>query len=66
MNENETSHQKNEQIKEQDEKEYDLLGTIIFSIFERHKYNLMEIKYLEKKHAQRNFKFKYFIPTITI
>ena len=49
MNENETSQQKNEQIKEQDEEDYDMSGTIIFSIFERHKYNLMDIKYLEKK-----------------
>ena len=48
MNENETSQQKNEQIKEQDDEDYDMSGTIIFSIFERHKYNLMEIKYLEK------------------
>ena len=48
MNENETSQQKNEQIKEQHEEDYDMSGTIIFSIFERHKYNLMEIKYLEK------------------
>ena len=37
MNENETSQQKNEQIKEQDEEDYDMSGTIIFSIFERHK-----------------------------
>ena len=49
MNENVTSQQKNEQIKEQDEKDYDMSGTVSFSIFERHKYNLMEIKYLEKK-----------------
>ena len=49
MNENETSQQQNEQIKEQDEEDYDMSGTIIFSIFERHKYNLMDIKYLEKK-----------------
>ena len=49
MNENETSQQKNEQIKEQDDEDYDMSGTIIFSIFERPKYNLMEIKYLEKK-----------------
>ena len=49
MNENETSQQQNEQIKEQDNEDYDMSGTIIFSIFERHKYNLMEIKYLEKK-----------------
>ena len=49
MNENETSQQKNEQIKEPDDEDYDMSGTIIFSIFERHKYNLMEIKYLEKK-----------------
>ena len=48
MNENETSQQQNEQIKEQDEKDYDMSGTIIFSIFEIHKYNLMDIKYLEK------------------
>ena len=48
MNENETSQQKNEQTKEQDEEDYDMSGTIIFSIFEIHKYNLMEIKYLEK------------------
>ena len=48
MNENETSQQKNEQIKEQADEDYDMSGTIIFSIFERHKYNLMEIKYLEK------------------
>ena len=48
MNENETSQQKNEQIKEQHDEDYDMSGTIIFSIFERHKYNLMEIKYLEK------------------
>ena len=41
MNENETSQQQNEQIKEQDEEDYDMSGTIIFSIFERHKYNLM-------------------------
>ena len=53
MNENETSEQKNEQIKEQDEEEYDMSGTIIFSIFERHKYNLMEIKYLEKKSMHK-------------
>ena len=33
MNDNETSEQKNEQIKEQDEEEYDMSGTIIFSIF---------------------------------
>ena len=38
MNENETSQQQNEQIKEQDEEDYDMSGTIIFSIFERHKY----------------------------
>ena len=37
MNENETIQQQNEQIKEQDEEDYDMLGTIIFSIFERHK-----------------------------
>ena len=49
MNENETSQQKNEQIKEQDDEDYDMSGTVSFSIFERHKYNLMEIKYLEKK-----------------
>ena len=49
MNENETSQQQNKQIKEQDNEDYDMSGTIIFSIFERHKYNLMEIKYLEKK-----------------
>ena len=61
MNENETSQQQNEQIKEQDEEDYDMSGTIIISIFERHKYNLMEIKYLEKK-----FEFKHFITTITI
>ena len=48
MNENETSQQQNEQIKEQDEEDYHMSGTIIISIFERHKYNLMEIKYLEK------------------
>ena len=48
MNENETSQQKNEQIKEQHEEDYDMSGTIIFSIFDRHKYNLMDIKYLEK------------------
>ena len=48
MNENKTSQQQNEQIKEQNEEDYDMSGTIIFSIFERHKYNLMEIKYLEK------------------
>ena len=33
MNENETSQQKNEQIKEQDDEDYDMSGTIIFSIF---------------------------------
>ena len=49
MNENVTSQQKNEQIKEQDDEDYDMSGTVSFSIFERHKYNLMEIKYLEKK-----------------
>ena len=48
MNENVTSQQQNEQIKEQDEEDYDMSCTIIISIFERHKYNLMEIKYLEK------------------
>ena len=48
MNENETSQQKNEQIKEQHEEDYDMSGTIIFSIFERHNHNLMDIKYLEK------------------
>ena len=48
MNENETSQQKNEQIKEQHEEDYDMSGTIIFSIFERHKHNLMDIKYLEQ------------------
>ena len=48
MNENETSQQQNEQIKEQDEEDYDMSVTIIISIFERHIYNLMEIKYLEK------------------
>ena len=48
MNENETSQQKNEQIKEQHEEDYDMSGTIIFSIFDRHNYNLMDIKYLEK------------------
>ena len=48
MNENETSQQQNEQIKEQDEEDYDMSGTIIISIFERHKSNLMDIKYLEK------------------
>ena len=48
MNENETIQQKNEQIKEQDDEDYDMSGTIIFSIFEIHKYNLMDIKYLEK------------------
>ena len=48
MNENETSQQKNEQIKEQDDEDYDMSGTIIILIFERHKYNLMDIKYLEK------------------
>ena len=48
MNENETSQQKNEQIKEQHEEDYDMSGTIIISIFERHKYNLMEINYLEQ------------------
>ena len=48
MNENETIQQMNEHIKEQDDEDYDMSGTIIFSIFERHKYNLMEIKYLEK------------------
>ena len=30
MNENETSQQQNEQIKEQDEEDYDMSGTIIF------------------------------------
>ena len=30
MNENETSQQKNEQIKEQDDEDYDMSGTIIF------------------------------------
>ena len=49
MNENVTSQQRNEQIKEQDDEDYDMSGTVSFSIFERHKYNLMEIKYLEKK-----------------
>ena len=49
MNENETSQQKNEQIKEQDDEDYDMSGIVSFSIFERHKYNLMEMKYLEKK-----------------
>ena len=49
MNENVTSQQQNEQIKEQDEEDYDMSGTIIFSILDRHKYNLMDIKYLEKK-----------------
>ena len=48
MNENVTSQQMNEQIKEQDDEDYDMSGTVSFSIFERHKYNLMEIKYLEK------------------
>ena len=48
MNENETSQQKNEQIKEQHEEDYDMSGTIIFSIFDRHKYNPMEINYLEQ------------------
>ena len=38
MNENETSQQQNEQIKEQYEEDYDMSGTIIISIFERHKY----------------------------
>ena len=33
MNENETIQQKNEQIKEQDDEDYDMSGTIIFSIF---------------------------------
>ena len=33
MNENETSQQKNEQIKEQDDEDYDMSSTIIFSIF---------------------------------
>ena len=49
MNENETIQQRNEQIKEQDDEDYDMSGTVSFSIFEIHKYNLMEIKYLEKK-----------------
>ena len=49
MKENVTSQQKNEQIKEQDEEDYDMSGIVIFSIFERHRCNLMEIKYLEKK-----------------
>ena len=49
MNENVTSQQRNEQIKEQDDEDYDMSGTVSFSIFEIHKYNLMEIKYLEKK-----------------
>ena len=49
MNENVTSQQRNEQIKEQDDEDYDMSGTVSFSIFERHKYNLIEIKYLEKK-----------------
>ena len=48
MNENETSQQKNEQIKEQHEEDYDMSDTIIFSIFERHKYNLIKINYLEQ------------------
>ena len=48
MNENVTSQQRNEQIKEQDDEDYDMSGTIIFSIFKRHKYNLIQIKYLEK------------------
>ena len=48
MNENETSQQKNEQIKEQHEEDYDMSGTIIISIFERHKYNLIKINYFEK------------------
>ena len=48
MNENETSQQKNEQIKEQHEEDYDMSGIIIISIFERHKYNLMDINYLEQ------------------
>ena len=48
MNENETSQQQNEQIKEQYEEDYDMSGTIIFSIFKRHKYNLIQMKYLEK------------------
>ena len=33
MNENETIQQMNEQIKEQDDEDYDMSGTIIFSIF---------------------------------
>ena len=48
MNKIETIQQMNEQIKEQDDEDCDMSSTIIFSIFERHKYNLMEIKYLEK------------------
>ena len=48
MNENGTSQQKNEQIKEQHEEDYDMSGIIIISIFERHKYNLIKINYLEQ------------------
>ena len=61
MNENETSQQKNEQIKEQHEEDYDMSGTIIFSIFERHKYNPNGDQLFRTK-----FEFKHFIPTITI
>ena len=46
MNENETSQQKNEQIKEQNDEDYDMSGKVSFSIFIRQKSNLMEIKYL--------------------
>ena len=35
-------------IKEQHEEDYDMSGTIIISIFERHKYNLIKINYLEQ------------------
>ena len=33
MNENETIQQMNEQIKEQDDEDYDMSGTVSFSIF---------------------------------
>ena len=41
-------NKKMNKLMKQDDEDYDMSSTIIFSIFERHKYNLMEIKYLEK------------------
>ena len=60
MNENETSQQKNEQIKEQDEEDYDMSVQLFFQ------YLKDKIQSNGHQIFRKKIEFKHFIPTITI